>query len=267
VARETQDEYAERRGNPMKAAQRAMRPQVLKRFYKQAKAGETDGGFALLLDGKTAKTPAKKRLVLPTRALAQAVATEWEAQGSEIDPAKMPLTRLANLAIDRIEEEAASIREEIVRYASSDHVLYRAGEPEGLVALQATHWDPILEWARGELGARFILAEGVNFAAQPEAALAAVRAEAEKWPVPFALAALASLTSLAGSALIALALARGRLGTVEAWNAAHVDEDWNTRQWGEDAEAVSRRTQRFCEFEAAAKMLTLLDRPNATHSK
>src|SRR5229473_2162753 len=260
MARETQEEYAERRGNPMKAAQRGMRPPVLKRFYKQAIAGETNGGFALLLDGKTAKTPAKKRLVVPGRALAEAVAAEWEAQGSEIDPAKMPLTRLANLAIDRVEEEAASIREEIVRYASSDHVLYRAGEPEGLVALQAAHWDPILEWARSALGARFILAEGINFVAQPEAALAAVRAEAEKWPVPFALAALASLTSLAGSALIALALARGRLSAVDAWNAAHVDEDWNVRQWGEDDEAASRRAQRFSEFEAAVKMLALLDR-------
>jgi chaperone required for assembly of F1-ATPase len=261
VARETQEEYAERRGNPMKAAQRAMRPPVLKRFYKEAAAEETDGGFALLLDGKTAKTPAQKRLVLPTRALAEAIAAEWAAQESEIDPAKMPLTRLANLAIDRVTEEAAALREEIVRYASSDHVLYRAGEPEGLVTLQAAHWDPILEWARSALGARFILAGGVNFVAQPEAALAAVRAEAEKWPVPFALAALASLTSLAGSALIALALACGRLTAVDAWNAAHVDEDWNTRQWGEDAEAVSRRTQRFSEFEAAAKMLTLIERP------
>jgi chaperone required for assembly of F1-ATPase len=261
VARETQEEYAERRGNPMKAAQRAMRPPILKRFYKQATAGETEGGFALLLDGKTARTPAKKRLVLPTRALAEAIAAEWAAQESEIDPLRMPLTRLANLAIDRVTEEAASIREEIVRYASSDHVLYRAGEPEGLVALQAEHWDPILEWARNALGARFLLAEGVKFAAQPEAALAVIRAEAEKWPVPFALAALASLTSLAGSALIALVLARGRLTVVEAWNAAHVDEDWNMRQWGEDAEAVSRRTQRFSEFEAAAKMLVLLERP------
>jgi chaperone required for assembly of F1-ATPase len=260
VARETQEEYAERRGNPMKAAQRGMRPPVLKRFYKKATVGETDGGFALLLDGKAAKTPAKKRLVVPGLALAEAIAAEWEVQGSELDPAKMPLTRLANLAIDRVEEEAASIREEIVRYASSDHVLYRAGEPEGLVALQAAHWDPILEWARSALGARFILAEGVNFVVQAEAALAAVRIEAGKWPVPFALAALASLTSLAGSALIALALARGRLSAVEAWNAAHVDEDWNTRQWGEDDEAAIRRAQRFSEFEAAAKMLALLDR-------
>jgi chaperone required for assembly of F1-ATPase len=261
VARETQEEYAQRRGNPMEVARRAMRPVLPKRFYKTASVGEKEGGFALLLDGKIARTPAKKPLSLPSHALAQAIATEWVAQESEIDPAKMPLTRLANLAIDRVAEEAAAIREEIVRYASSDHVLYRAGEQEGLVALQTTHWDPILEWAHSALGARFILAEGVNFVAQPEAALAAARAEVESWPPPFALAALASLTSLAGSALIALALARGQLTVVEAWNAAHVDEDWNMRQWGEDAEAVSRRAQRFAEFEAAAKMLALLDRP------
>jgi chaperone required for assembly of F1-ATPase len=244
----------------MEAARRGMRPALPKRFYKNARVEEKGGDFALLLDGKAARTPARKPLVLPTHALAEAIASEWAAQTDEIDPVKMPLTRLANLAIDRVGEEAAAIREEIVRYASSDHVLYRAGEPEGLVALQAAHWDPILEWAHSALGARFILAEGVNFAAQPEAALSAVRAEAENWPPPFALAALASLTSLAGSALIALALARGRLAVVEAWNAAHVDEDWNIRQWGEDAEAANRRGQRFAEFEAAAKMLALLDR-------
>ena len=244
----------------MKAAQRGMRPAVPKRFYKEASVEEKEDGFALLLDGKMARTPAREPLVLPTRALADAVAAEWAAQGDEIDPSKMPLTRLANFAIDRATKEAAAIREEILRYAASDHIFYRADEPEGLVALQATHWDPILEWAHRARGARFILAEGVNFVVQPDAALAAARAEVESWPPPFALAALASLTSLAGSSLIALALARGQLTPVEAWNAAHVDEDWNIRQWGEDAEATARRTQRFCEFEAAAKMLVLAAR-------
>ena len=247
-------------GNPMQAAQRAMRPPLPKRFYRAAAAGETQGGFSLLLDGKAARTPARRPLVLPTRSLAQAVADEWQMQGETLDPAKMPLTRLANLAIDRGAEEAAALRDEIVRFAASDHVLYRAGEPEGLVALQAAHWDPIVEWAHGALGARFILAQGVSFVAQPEAALAAVRAEVGNFLPPFALAALASLTSLAGSALIALALARGHLTAAEAWNAAHVDEGWNIRQWGEDAEAVARRAQHLAEFEAAAKMLALLDR-------
>jgi len=262
VVRDLIEEFAqEARGNPMEAARRGMRPTLPKRFYKDARVEEKEGGFALSLDGKTARTPARKPLVLPARALAEAIAAEWAAQRNEIDPANMPLTRLANLAIDRIAEEAAAMREEIVRYASSDHVLYRAGEPEGLAALQAAHWDPILEWAHSALGAHFILAAGVNFVPQPAAALAAVRAEVDNWPPPFALAALASLTSLAGSALITLALVRGRLTVAEAWNAAHVDEDWNIRQWGEDGEAADRRARRFAEFEAAAKMLALLDRP------
>lgn len=260
MARSIFEDLAKEPGSPMEAARRAMRSPRMKRFYKEARAVEAGGGFALVLDGKPARTPARKPLVLPTRALADAVAAEWGKQEAEIDPAAMPLTRLANLAIDRVSDEAPALREEIVRYASSDHVLYRAGEPEGLVALQATHWDPILEWAHSALGARFMLAQGVNFVAQPETALAAIRAEVEAWPPPFALAAVASLTSLAGSALIVLALARGHLGTVEAWNAAHVDEDWNVRQWGEDAEAAERRARRFAEFEAAAKMLVLLDR-------
>jgi chaperone required for assembly of F1-ATPase len=260
MARGVFEELASKAAQPMEAARRAMRPPRIKRFYKEARAAEAEGGFALLLDGKPARTPAQKPLVVPRRALAEAIAAEWVRQGGEIAPASMPLTRLANLAIDRVSGEAPSLRDEIVRYASSDHVLYRAGEPEGLVALQATHLDPVVEWAHSALGARFVLAQGINFVAQPKAALAAVRAELEAWPPPFALAAVASLTSLGGSALIALALARGHFGMADAWNAAHVDEDWNIRQWGEDAEAAERRAQRFAEFEAAAKMLALLAR-------
>lgn len=241
---------------PMQAAQRAMRPPLPKRFYKTVSVGE-EGGFTILLDGKQAKTPAKRPLVLPVRALAEKVAQEWDAQGNEIDPGKMPMTRLANLAIDQATEKATSIQEEILRYAASDLVLYRAGEPEGLVAAQSEHWDPVMRWARETLRANFILAEGVNFVSQPETALAAIEVEIQDYPPPFALAALASITQLSGSALIALMLGRGKLSAVQAWNAALVDEDWNMRQWGEDAEAVARRTARLSEFEAAAKMLAL----------
>lgn len=241
---------------PMQAAQRAMRPTLPKRFYQSVSVGE-EGGFTVLLDGKQAKTPAKRPLVLPVRALAEKAAQEWDAQASEIDPTKMPMTRLANLAIDRAAEKAADIQEEILRYAVSDLVLYRAGEPEGLVAAQGEHWDPIVRWARDTLRANFILAEGVNFVTQPETALATIEVEIQDYPPPFALAALASITQLSGSALIALMLGRGKLSAVQAWNAAYVDEDWNMRQWGEDAEVVARRTLRLSEFEAAAKMLAL----------
>ncbi len=259
MVRDLLDDLESGRPGPMQSAQRAMRPVLPKRFYKNAIVGEVESGFSVLLDGKIAKTPAQLPLVLPTRAIAEAVAAEWAAQERDIEPSKMPLTLLVNLAIDRVEKEADGIAEEIVRYASSDHVFYRAGEPEDLVALQARHWDPILTWVREELGARFVLTEGINFVAQPEAALASIRAEVARYPAPYALAALASATQLAGSALIVLMLAAGKLSTKEAWDAAHVGEDWNIQLWGEDADAAARRAARFAEFEAAARILTLLD--------
>ena len=245
---------------PMQSVRRAMRPVLPKRFYKNAGVGEMDGSFTVLLDGKTAKTPAQQPLVLPDRTIAEAVAAEWAAQERDIEPSKMPLTRLVNLAIDRVAKESDDIAEEIVRYASSDHILYRAAEPEGLVAVQAKHWDPIVQWARDALGAHFVLAEGINFIEQPEPALALVRAEVRQYPAPFALAALASATQLAGSALIALMLACGKLEVEQAWTAAHVDEDWSVQQWGEDAEASARRAARFAEFDAAARLLRLIER-------
>jgi chaperone required for assembly of F1-ATPase len=246
----------DRAPDPMRAA-RAVKTPLPKRFYKQASVGAVAGGHALLLDGKPVKTPGRRALVLPTRALAEAVAAEWAAQEVHIDPAPMPMTRLANLAIDRGTESAAAIAEEVARYAGYDLLLYRASEPEGLVAQQATHWDPILAWARDALAARFVLAEGVKFVAQPEAVLAAVREAIADHAPPFRLTALASLTTLLGSALIALALSRGAIDVDAAWAAAHVDEDWNIQKWGEDAEAVVRRAVRRAEFDAAVRMLAL----------
>jgi chaperone required for assembly of F1-ATPase len=241
----------------MQAAQRAMRPALPKRFYEHAGVGEEGGAFTVLLDGKPIRTPAKRLFALPARALAEIAAREWSAQQSEIDPATMPMTRLANIAIDRIAETPVETAEEVCRYAATDLVLYRAGEPEGLVEEQTRHWDAVVRWARETFGANFMLAEGVNFVTQPELALAAVRVEVQDYPPPFALAALASVTQLTGSALIALMLGANKLTPVVAWNAAHVDEDWNARTWGEDREAAAKRTLRFAEFEAAAQMLLL----------
>ena len=156
--------------------------------------------------------------------------------------------------------QAEAVAAEIERYAGSDLLLYRATEPEGLVAAQAKHWDPVLAWAGEVLGARFTLAQGIKHIAQPEAAIHAIRAEIARYTSPFQLAALMSLTQISGSALLALALARGRLSADAAWAAAHVDEDWNIQRWGEDAEAMRRRAARRLEFDAAARMLALLDR-------
>jgi chaperone required for assembly of F1-ATPase len=246
------------KSDPMQAARAAMRPAPGKRFYQTAGVGERAGAFALLLDGKPAKTPAKKALALPTRALAEAVAAEWAAQDERIDPARMPLTRLAHAAIDRVAANAAAAVEEVANYAGSDLLFYRASEPAELAAIQAEHWDPVLAWAEQVWGVRFVRAQGVRHAAQPEAGLAAVRAEVGRFAPPFALAALLSLTNLSGSALLALALARGRLSVDAAWAAAHVDVDWNIRRWGDDAQAARLRAARFAEFQAAARMLELL---------
>jgi chaperone required for assembly of F1-ATPase len=242
---------------PMQAAQRAMRPPLPKRFYQSVSVGEEGGAFTVMLDGKTMRTPAKRLFALPVRALAEIAAREWDAQQNEIDPGTMPMTRLANLAIDRIAEMAGETAQEVKRYAASDLVLYRAEEPEGLVTEQAQHWDPVLRWANEALDANFVLASGVNFVTQPDAALQAVAKAIDGFAPPFALAALASVTQLTGSALIALMLAHGKIAPVAAWNAAHVDEDWNARTWGEDKEAAAKRALRLAEFEAAARMLLL----------
>lgn len=245
-------------GNPMKRAQAAMRAALPKRFYKDATIGKVDGGFAILLDGRAAKTPARKPLALPDAALAEAVAAEWNAIEGQIDPALLPLTRLANLAIDAVAGAPQPVIEEIVQYAGSDLVFYRADAPPGLVDLQNERWNPVLDWAAADLGVRFVLAEGLMHVRQPDPSLAAVREAAGQLAQPFALTATASATNIGGSALIALALARGALSGDEAWNAAHVDEQWNISQWGEDEEARRRLASRHLEFTAAAKMLALL---------
>lgn len=244
--------------NPMKRAQAAMRAALPKRFYKEASFGESGGAFAILLDGRTAKTPARNALALPNAALAAAVAAEWNAIEDTIDPVRLPLTRLANLAIDAVASAPQPVIDEIVQYAGSDLVFYRAEGPAGLVELQNERWNPVLDWAAAHLQSRFLLAEGVMHVRQPEESLAAVREAAENLAKPFALTAAASATNIGGSALIALALANHALSGDEAWNAAHVDEQWNISQWGEDEEAQRRLAARHAEFTAAAKMLALL---------
>ncbi|HEY7972302.1 MAG TPA: ATP12 family protein, partial [Xanthobacteraceae bacterium] len=188
--------------------------------------------------------------------LAQALAAEWDAQQDVIDPARMPLTRLANAIIDGVSDRPDAVAAEIENYLGSDLVCYRASSPPGLVARQAQHWDPILAWARDVLGAPLRAEVGVVHIAQNEDALARARAAIprDRWR----LGALSAATTLAGSALIALALARGRLSVEKAWEAGHVDEDWNMEQWGRDALALERRAFRFAEFEAAATVLRLL---------
>jgi chaperone required for assembly of F1-ATPase len=238
--------------DPIEAARRNMRPNLRKRFYEDVAVG--DGApFPVLLDGRAVKTPAGGALALPVRPLAQAIAAEWEAQRERIDPATMPLTRLANTIIDGVAPDREPVAADIAKYLGSDLVFYRASTPEGLVSSQAGHWDPILTWARETLGARFVLSEGVMFVAQPEGALAAARAAIPS--DPWRLGATHVITTLTGSALIALAVAVGQLSVEQAWAAAHVDEDWNMDFWGRDELAMQRRAARFVEMQAAATVL------------
>jgi chaperone required for assembly of F1-ATPase len=219
-------------------------------------------GFRILLDGKPVRTPAKALLVVPTQALAEAVAAEWRAQGERIDPATMPMTRLVNSAIDAVRGREAQVRADIAKYAASDLLCYRASEPEGLERQQAEHWDPVLAWCREALGAPFVVAKGIMPVAQTAAATAAVARALADYDA-FALCALHVMTTLMGSVLLALGHARNRLDVAAAWAAAHVDEDWQISQWGEDAEARARRQRRWVEMEAASRMLAMLPRPRA----
>lgn len=230
------------------------------RFYKSVSIAADGGAFRLLLDGKPVRTPAKKQFLLPTRALADAVAAEWDAQAERIDPATMPLTRFANSAIDGVMGREAEVRADIVKYAGSDLVCYRAEGPPELVRRQAAVWDPVLAWARDAMGASFRVVEGIMPAAQPGAATAGVARAVEGYRA-FDLAALHVMTTLMGSALLALAHARGQLSADEAWSAAHLDEDWQISQWGEDAEANARRERRWLDMQAASRLLRLLTEP------
>jgi chaperone required for assembly of F1-ATPase len=241
----------------MQAAQRLMRPELPKRFYKSAEAVREGQGFAVMLDGRPVRTPAKNMLVVPAEGLALAISEEWNAQSEVIDPATMPLTRLVNSAIDGVAREPDAIRAEIVKYAGSDLLCYRAEEPDKLVARQSAAWDPVVDWAGDVLGARFVLARGIVFTAQPEDTLAAIGPRLAHLDI-FRLAAANVVTTLTGSALLAFALLEGRVSAEEAWSAAHVDEDWNIELWGADEEATERRARRYEEMQAAARVITLL---------
>ena len=246
---------AEPARDPLRAAQANMRPARIKRFYRTAGVGEVDGRFALLLDGRRALTPAKKPLILPSRALAEAIAEEWAGQGETIDPAAMPLTRLSHSALDGVAAALGATRAAIAAYAESDSLCYRAEAPAALAAAETEAFDPVLDWAEETLGAKFVLAAGVIHVRQPARALAAVSAALASFEDPFALAALQVMTTLAGSVLIALAVARRRLSAEEAWRIAHVSEDFQIARWGEDEEAKARRAERWRDFQAAAQTI------------
>ena len=254
------DIFAEMPANPVEAARRGLGRQLPRRFYARSQIGEVPEGISVLLDGKPVRTPARRTLAAPARALAEAIAAEWEAQREVIDPALMPLTRLANSIVDGVADAPAPVAAHIAEYLGTDLICYRAARPEGLRARQEKFWNPVLDWAHAELNARFILGEGVTHVKQPEAAIAnAAKAIPQDAPNDiWRLGALHSITTLTGSALLALALLHRRLSADEVWAAAHVDEDFQMEQWGPDEVALARRAFRLKEMQAAASVLAQL---------
>jgi chaperone required for assembly of F1-ATPase len=227
---------------------------AVKRFYRQASVGE---GGLILLDGKPVKTPGRRDLALPAEALADAIADEWNAQEREIAPRLMPLTGLANAALDRIAPDPEAFARGLAAYGESDLLYYRAEGPAPLVSRQVERWDPIIAWAQQRYDAVFELATGVIHMPQPAETLARLNAAVAAHD-PFALAGLSPLVTISGSLLIALALAEGAIPLATAWAAAALDEQWQAEKWGEDAEAAAALAGRRRDFEAGARFLALL---------
>lgn len=226
----------------------------MRRFYKEVAVA--DGG-AILLDGKPVKTPARADLILPTPALAEAVAAEWRTQGDEIDPRTMKLTGLSNAAIDRVAPDLASFARPLAAYAESDLLCYRADAPAELVARQAEAWDPLLDWARARFDVHFAVTRGIVHAPQPDATVARL-GEALAAYDAFPLASLAPIITIGGSLVTALALAEDEIDADSAFDLTHLDELWQARRWGEDRLALEARAVRKRDFMAAAELLDLL---------
>jgi chaperone required for assembly of F1-ATPase len=243
--------------DPEETVRRTTRGPRRKRFYTAAGVTEAADGFAITLDDRPVRTPSGRPLVAPTREIAEAMAAEWAAQNENIDPLTMPLTRFANSVVDAVADRVDAVADDIAKYLGTDLLFYRAGHPDALVAREAAHWDPVVFWAAEALGAHFILAEGIVHVRQPDAAIAAARAV---FPDdPWSIAALHVVTTLTGSALLAIALLRGVLDQDQVWAAAHVDEDWNIEKWGVDEEVAARRAARLVDFRAAAGLLGALN--------
>ena len=230
----------------------------MRRFYRDAASEATDGGHLVTLDERTVRTPDRAILKLPTVALAQAVADEWAAQGEKIDPAAMPLTKLANTAIDRVTGREPDIALDVISFAKTDLVCYRAEAPAELVRRQSAGWDPVLDWAAERYGARLAVTTGVVPVTQSDAVIALLF-DPVLGEEAFALTALHVAASVMGSLVLALGLRNGRLGAKEAFGLCEIDEAFQAEQWGWDAEAARRRELRRQELADAARFLALAE--------
>ncbi|MEO0774705.1 MAG: ATP12 family protein [Pseudomonadota bacterium] len=231
-----------------------------KRFWKEATAIPTEGGFTVTLDGRSVKTPAKRALILPTSAMANAIAAEWDAQEEEVNPVTMPVTRAANAAIDKVTHQHAEVADLLAAYGDSDLLCYRADSPEGLVARQQAAWDPLLDWAFATFGARLTPTTGLMPQPQNPDDLAKLSAEVHAMDA-FTLTAFHDLVGLAGSLIIGFAALHDHDETEVLWQASRVDETWQEEQWGEDEEATEMAANKREQFFAAKAFHTLASLP------
>lgn len=229
----------------------------MKRFWKEVALVRDDGGFGVTLDDRPVRTPARALLRVPSAALAEAIATEWRDSPEEVDPRAMPLTGLANAAIDRVSPDPATFAASLARYAESDLLAYRADHPRALAERQAALWDPLLAWARRRYDVDFAVTEGVSFVAQPEDTIRRLSHAVTNFD-PFVLAAMSPLVTIGGSLVAALALVEGEASPDEVWRAVSVDEAWQLEKWGEDAETRAALDNRERDFMTAARFFALL---------
>ena len=229
----------------------------MKRFYRQAEVAAGDGGFEIALDGTPVRTPGRVPLAVPTRELADAMADAWNAQGDQVEPRSMPLTGLANAAVDRIAPDRAAFAQGLAVFGESDLLCYRAEGPAPLVRRQSELWDPILDWARRRYDVAFETVTGIIHRQQPAATIERLRNAVEARN-PFELAGLSPLVTISGSLLIALALAEKAISLDQAWAAGTLDEQYQIEMWGEDDELTKALAGRRFDFEAGARFLALL---------
>ncbi len=229
----------------------------MKRFYKTAGTAPAEAGFHVTLDGKPVRTPAKGHLVVPNQDLAAAIAAEWQGQGEVIDPSGMGLMTLACTALDRVGPQRAMVVEELLRFAGTDLLCYRAPGPDKLVERQHRAWQSLLDWAAIEFDAPLRVTAGVMPVDQDDQALRAL-GRAVGLLDDFRLVVLHSVTSLTGSLVIGLALLHGRIDTAAAWHTSRIDAEFQIEQWGADAEAEQVAANARAALEVAGRLLALL---------
>lgn len=231
-----------------------------KRFWQQVGVTREGGGYGITLDGKPLRTPAKAALILPSRAFAEALAAEWDAQGEVVAPQTMPFTRTANSAIDNVAQNHRAVAAMIAEYGDTDLLCYRAEAPAELIARQGADWDPLLAWVADELEAPLTAGTGVTHVPQPEASLAALSARVHALDA-FRLAALHDLVALSGSLVIGLAVLEGHRAAEALWDLSRIDEIWQAEQWGEDEIAAADAAAKRADFLHAGRVLTHLNLP------